>query len=178
MLSYYFGTELYFASIAMLAIVGLNLLLLFFLPLARRTIGYSILLLGIVLVLNMARSQYQLALLGARADGQIVNLVESQTSSTSADPDTQNTITYRPVVSFQAADGEQVQFRAGQDVQQGQYAVGQPVSVRYMPAHPGFAEVDSWLSLWRPMLIGSIFDWSLCIGGLLLIRRFGFRRAQ
>ena len=177
MLQYYFGNQLYIASLAAVAVVGINVVLLFFVPVARRTIGYAVLLLGIVLVLNMVRFQYQLGLLGARAQGTVVQMTEAFTSA-SKDKDAPNTPTYRPVISFQAQNGQQVQFRAGQDVQKDVYTVGQSVNVRYMPAEPGFAEIDSWLSLWRPMLLGSLFDWSLCVGGALLIRRFGFRGAR
>ncbi len=173
MLDYYFGHELYIASMVMFALVAINLILLFFVPFARRTFGYTLLLLGVVLVLNMARYQYQLAVFGAHAEGKVVNLISIAGTTTSEDWNAPQTPTYRPVVDFVTADGQQVEFRAGQDVNEGIYTVGQTVNVRYMSANPGFAEVDSWLSLWRPMLFGSLFDWSVCIGGVLLILKFG-----
>ncbi len=176
MLNYYFGKELYTATLAMLAVVAVNLVLLFFIPFARRTFGYVVLLFGVVLVLNMARYQYQLGLFGARAQGRVVELVAVTSDSTNLEDRTPDTITYRPVVSFAAADGEQVQFRAQQDVNEGVYSVGQTVPVRYTPAHPGFAEVDSWLSLWRPMLLGSLFDWAVCAAGLLLVLKVSRKR--
>ncbi len=175
MLQYYFGRELYSATLVALGVVAINLVLLFFVPVARKTFGYAVLLLGVVLVLNMLRYQYQLAIFGGHAHGTVVQLVPVSDSANVEDrmPDT---ITYRPVVSFAAADGQQVQFRAQQDVSENVYAVGQSVDVRYMPANPGFAEVDSWLSLWRPMLLGSLFDWGVLAGGVFLVLKVrGFK---
>jgi hypothetical protein len=178
---FYFGHELYIASMIMFALVAINLILLFFVPLARRTFGYTLLLFGIVMVLNMVRYQYQLALFGTQAEGKVVNLIPIvDTSITEDDRNAPQTTTYHPVVDFATADGHPVEFRAAQTVNEGVYSVGQKVNVRYMPANPGFAEVDSWLSLWRPMLLGSLFDWGVCGVGLILILRFGLprRRAQ
>ena len=177
MLDYYFGHELYIASMVMVALTAVNLILLFMVPFARKSFGYTLFVLGIVLVLNMARYQYQLALFGAQAQGRVVDLVSIVDTSMTEDRNAPQTTTYRPVVDF-AANGQSVEFRAVQTVNEGVYAVGQKVNVRYMTANPHFAEVDSWLSLWRPMLMGSLFDWGVCILGLVLILRFGLPRRQ
>jgi hypothetical protein len=178
MLTYYFGNELRIVTFVAFGLVALNLMGVFFLPLARKTFGYAVLLLGAVLVLAMVRYQYQLAIFGARAEGKVVDLAEVLPNGTNGHPEDQQpgTITYRPVVDFSTAAGLPVEIKAQQDVNKGVYVVGQAVGVRYMPANPGFAEVDSWISLWRPLLLGSLFDWALCAGGLFLILRFGFRR--
>ena len=176
MLDFYFGKELYAASMALFGVVAVNLLLVFFVPLARRVFGYSLLLLGVVLVLNMVRYQYQLGLFGARAQGQVVEMAPVRSPDVNLEDPTPPTTTYRPVVIFAAADGQQVQFRAQQDVNEGVYQVGKTVNVRYMPAHPGFAEVDSWPSLWRPMLLGSLFDWGVCAAGIVLILKVSRKR--
>jgi hypothetical protein len=178
MLAYYFGNELRIATFVAFGLLGLNVIGVFFLPLARKTIGYTLLLLSLVLVLALARYQYQLAVFGARAEGKVVDLAQVLPNTPGGHQEDQQpgTITYRPVVDFTTTAGQPVEFKAQQDANQGVYAVGQTVAVRYMPAHPGFAEVDSWPSLWRPLLLGSLFDWGLCAGGILLIRRFGFGR--
>jgi hypothetical protein len=178
---YYFGNQLRIASYVALGLVAVNLIGVFMIPIARRTFGYAVLLLGVILVLGMVRSHYQLALFGAKAEGKVVDLAFVSPTTPNSEPDSQGTqepgtITYRPVVEFSTPAGPPVEFKAQQDVNEGVYALGQTVPVRYMAANPGFAEVDSWISLWRPLLLGSLFAWGLCAGGIFLIRRFGFGR--
>jgi Protein of unknown function (DUF3592) len=183
MQNYYFGTELRIASYIALGLVAVNLIGLFVVPIARRTFGYAILLLGVVLVLGVARFHYQLAIFGARTQGKVVDLAFVSPTTPNSEPDSQGTqeagtATYRPVVDFSTEAGQPVEFKAQQDAIEGVYTVGQTVPVRYMPANPGFAEIDSWKSLWRPLLLGSLFAWGLCAGGIFLILKFGFGRKR
>ena len=49
--------------------------------------------------------------------------------------------------------------------------MGEVVKVHYMPAHPEFAEIDSFPSLWRPLLFASLFDGLICFIGIFIIMK-------
>jgi len=171
MLDYYYGHQLYIATLVMFGAVILHLLLALFLPALRRVIGYSVLLFGVVLVLNLARYQYQLAFLGSHADGVVIEVQVKTPPSRSRDKNGGATFDYRPRIRFTTEEGQEIEFLAAQNVVKDAYRPEDLVKVRYMSAHPEFAEIDSWGSLWMPLLFGTIFDGLICFAGVFLIRR-------
>lgn len=170
MLDYYFGHQLYTATLVLFGAVVLNLLLAMALPVSRKWIGYTVLLFGVVLVLNLARYQYQLAFFGSRAEGVVVEIkVETGPSQNPnfRDP----SFDYYPRIHFKTENGQQVEFLSVQGISKDDYSVGEAVKVRYMSAHPEFAEIDSFPSLWRPLLFASLFDGLICFIGVLILMK-------
>lgn len=171
MLDYYFGHQLYTATLAMFGAVVLNLLLAMVFPAPRKLIGYTVLLFGIILVLNLARYQYQLAFFGSRAEGVVVE-IKVKTPPSRNPNFREAAFDYYPRVRFETENGRRVEFLSVQNIARDVYGVDEVVKVRYMPDHPEFAEIDSLPSLWRPLLSGSLFSGSICfIGVLILIKQ-------
>ena len=46
---------------------------------------------------------------------------------------------------------------------------GARVPLRYDPAYPSFARIESWQSLYRPLVIGFCFSSAVLAGGILLM---------
>lgn len=170
MLDYYFGHQIYTVSMVMFGVVILNLVLALFLPFARKFIGVTIFLFGIVLVLNLARYQYLLAFFGSRAEGTIVEIKAITTSSRNSSSKRNGpAFEYRPRVRFETEDGQQVEFLAIENVRKDDYQLKEVVKVSYMSAHPEYAEIVSWRSLWRSLLFGSLFDGLVCFLGIFIM---------
>jgi hypothetical protein len=105
-------------------------------------VGLSLVALGLLFVLALGRSQFRLALFGAHAEGRIVEVYRVRGG-------------IRPVVEFMTPEEDTITFDGDSVGRRDYYTAGQTVHVRYLRSDPEFAEVQSWWSLWQPMLIGS-----------------------
>lgn len=109
----------------------------------------------------------------ARADGVVLDLVRSHSSSNSSD-------TWAPLVRFTPANGEPVEFTSSTSSNPPAYSKGEPVGVLYDPAQPQRAKIDGFFSLWGGLLIlgvlGTIFG--AIGGGILLYGRLARRREE
>lgn len=77
---------------------------------------------------------------------------------------------YYPVVEFTAASGQTIRFESNFGSRPAGQRVGQIVSVRYDPANPYKAEIDSGLS--RLLIPGILFGMggiACCLGGLFAV---------
>jgi hypothetical protein len=120
--------------------------------------------LGLAVLVQVAFVNGRIAVLGRPADGVIV-AVERSKSGRGA------TI---PTVEFKTADGDKVLFR-GFGQTRSPYAVGQRCRVRYVPADPSRAEIDSWPTLWRALLIASALGIALIAGAVVINRKAAAR---
>ncbi|MEW6443233.1 MAG: DUF3592 domain-containing protein [bacterium] len=97
----------------------------------------------------------------ALATGTVVDLVLDSGGSGSV---------YFPVIRFAAANGEPVEFRSDFGSNPPSFGKGEQVQVRYDPAHPSHASVDSFSSLWFLTILfsgmGSVFA---CAGAAMLL---------
>jgi hypothetical protein len=110
------------------------------------------------------------------AEGTVVELVPS----TSTDNDGHRSTTYRPVVEYQAGEGEPRTFTDGMGSSPPAFDVGERVTVLYDPARPTDARIRATFSLWGvPMIVGGIGAVFAVLGGVLLgVRAAGQRRAE
>lgn len=81
---------------------------------------------------------------GVEADGIVTGLQASRTSDST---------TWRPEVSFMAADGRTYRFVSSSGSNPPAYARGERVVVLYMPDNPQGARIKGFFSLWGGMVI-------------------------
>lgn len=150
------GSVLYVVIISMAVLTIMSFLYAVYRPKGRRLLGYAVIALGVLFILALGRYQLCLALVGSHAEGVVV-AVEAHRRS------------YRPVVRFVSTTGQEVVFRGTGISDRTYYAPGQQVTIRYLQSNPTFAEVESWLSLWRPLLIGMIFSGGVFVSGIVIV---------
>ena len=126
--------------------------------------GAVIFILGLLLLYSLMIQNLGLVLFGASTTG-IIERIESKGIAAE-----------RPLVHFTSASGSEIHFR-GFDVARGYYKTNQAVQLRYFPSNPQNAEIDSWLSLWRPLGIGLSFTSCLLLAGIFLLCK-GLRLPQ
>jgi len=84
---------------------------------------------------------------GASVDGTVVALHESRATSDSG-------VTYAPVVRYDVG-GRTYTFTSSNSSDPPAYKVGERVALRYDPADPARARIDSWWELWlMPVMLG------------------------
>lgn len=68
-----------------------------------------------------------------------------------------NSTTYKPVVSFTTKDGKQIQYTSSVSSNPPSYEVGETVEIFYDPADPHDANINGFASLWlAPLILGFI----------------------
>lgn len=96
-----------------------------------------------------------------RAEGTVTALVGQHSTDN-------NSISYRPVVRFQAGE-QQIVFSSSIASNPPAYSVGERVDVLYLESDPYDAKIDSFRSLWFfPMLLGAMGAIFFAIGGGLI----------
>ena len=100
-------------------------------------IGLAVLIGGVVTAIKQTRKVAR----GVTATGTVVDLVQRVFNPGSAG-------VYCPVVQFTTALGQPVRFESGFGTMPASHRVGQSIAVRYDPADPQKAEVDSATSRW------------------------------
>ena len=105
-----------------------------------------------------------------RANGEVVDLVESRSSSASSS----DSPTYRPVVRFTTMAGEGVEFTSSVGSNPPSYSRGEQVQVLYRADEPTSGRIDDYMSLWGGATIvaglGTVFfliGAGMMIGGRL-----------
>jgi hypothetical protein len=92
------------------------------------------------------------------AQGTVTELVRSQSGGDSP--------TYRPVVRFNAADGQAVEFVSSAGSNPPSYSKGEKVEVFYKPSDPQKAMINGFFSLWGgPLIVGGMGAVFFLIGG-------------
>jgi len=109
----------------------------------------------------------------ASAQGKVIELIEVR------DED-DGSITYKPVVAYEAANGRSLRFTASFSSKPAPYRVGERVEVLYAPRDPSDARIRGFSSLWLgPTILGGLGVVFAGIGGgLLLAHRSGERKKQ
>jgi len=123
-------------------------------------IGYILIALGAAALAQVAVVNGRIALFGKSAEGVIVKLEKTK-------PVRGSTI---PVIRFESASGEVVVFR-GFPQYRSPYEVGQVWPVRYVATDPSRAEIDSWPTLWRAILVATCLGLALLTGGIAIVRK-------
>jgi hypothetical protein len=100
-------------------------------------IGVAVLIGGVVAAVKQGRKSAR----GVAATGTVVDLVKRVFNPGSAG-------VYCPVVDFATATGQRVRFESQFGTMPASHRVGQSVAVRYDPADPQKAEVDSVTANW------------------------------
>ncbi|CAM3882825.1 Inner membrane protein YmfA [Vibrio aerogenes CECT 7868] len=75
--------------------------------------------------------------------------------------------TYYPIVSFQTAEGEMIEFKSSTGSNPPSFSRGETVEVVYQPDLPEHAEIYSFLHLWLGPLIFGIFGSLFSLIGVL-----------
>jgi len=113
-------------------------------------IGIAVLISGAVAAVKQARKSGR----GVKANGTVVDLVSRVFNPGSA-------AVYCPIVDFTTAAGQPVRFESQFGTMPANYRVGQSIAVRYDPADPQKAEVDSvtanWFVLGCTIAMGLLF---------------------
>jgi hypothetical protein len=131
-------------------------------------LGIGILMLVLALVLwNETRRFITRA---ATAQGTVTELLEVR-------DDDDGSVTFKPVVKFVAAGGEEVTFTSSYSSRPPAYDVGEAVEVLYLP---GDARINGFGSLWfGPLLVGGLGTVFAGVGlGILLTTRANARKAD
>jgi len=85
-----------------------------------------------------------------RTQGTVVDFAERRSSSSSS---TRSSTLYYPIIRFQPETGEAVEFESNAGSSHPSYKKGDPIAVRYDPAEPDRACVDSFVSLWIGVIV-------------------------
>jgi len=100
-------------------------------------IGIAVLVYGIVTAVKQVRKSAR----GVPATGTVVDLVKKVFNPGSAG-------VYCPVVQFTTSNGQPIRFESDFGTMPASQQVGQTIAVRYDPANPQAAEVDSTTANW------------------------------
>jgi len=105
------------------------------------------------------------------AQGKVIELIEVR------DED-DGSITYKPVVTFEAPTGKSITFTASFSSKPAPYDVGESVEVLYAPDDPHDARIRGFGSLWLgPTILGGLgIVFAGIGGGMLLARRMDDRK--
>ena len=105
----------------------------------------------------------------ATTHGTVVELIESRDNDGS---------TWKPVVRYQAPDGQVITYTANFSSNPPAYDVGETVEVMYAPDDPQDVKIRGFMSLWfAPTLLGGMgLIFGGVGGGILLARRGGERK--
>ena len=130
----------------------------------------ALMLLGALLLWNSTRRFIADA---ESAQGRVVELIEVR------DED-DGSISYKPVVTYETANGRSITFTASFSSKPAPYDVGESVEVLYAPQDPHDARIKGFSSLWLgPTILGGLGVVFTGIGGgLLFARRSGERKKQ
>ncbi|SER17799.1 DUF3592 domain-containing protein [Microlunatus flavus] len=117
-------------------------------------LGGLAVVLTIICVVNVVRTRAFLAD-SVVATGQVVELVARQSCEDDQDDEDRRvcTIAYAPRIFFTTADGRDVDFVSGTASSPPSYAEGDVVDVRYRPARPADARIDSVAGVWLAVII-------------------------
>lgn len=97
----------------------------------------------------------------ARADGTVIDLIESRDSESE---------TYHPRVRFVTVSGESVEFTGSVGSDPPGFDIGERVTVLYDPANPSGARIDAFFQLWfAPLAIGILATLFTAGGGGLTV---------
>jgi hypothetical protein len=121
----------------------------------RRLLGGLLFIAGLLLFWMLWRGELGLVVSGIRGQGVVERIELSRRGE-------------RPLVRFTTRAGEERSFR-GMEVSQLDCAKGDQVPLRYHEETPSLARIDSWQSLWRPLVIGFALSSALVIGGVFLV---------
>lgn len=84
-------------------------------------------------------------------------------------PGNRSTI-FCPVVEFTVPSGEKIRFTSEFGSRPASHTIGQTVAVRYDPADPQKAEVESGMSLWlMPVIVGGMGVIACCLSVFFLV---------
>ncbi len=92
--------------------------------------------------------------------GTVTDLVYSRSSDSSS---------YYPVVQFEDASGQLIEFQSSSGSNPASYSVGEEVSVFYTPGEPESARINGFFSLWGLSLILVIIGGAFFLVGALMI---------
>ena len=139
-----------------------------------RVLIYTFLIIGVLMLLGSLLSWNSTRRFIANADttqGRVIELIEVH------DED-DGSITYKPVVTYEAANGRSITFTASFSSKPAPYDVGENVEVLYAPDNPHDARIRGFGSLWLgPTILGGLgVVFAGVGGGMLLARRSGERK--
>jgi len=127
------------------------------------SIGFVLLIVTGILGLN-TRSFLEVA---EKAEGSVVDLVRKR--STNSSSSTSRSYVFHPVIQFETANGESVEFESNVGSNPPAFQTGQSVNVLYNSEQVNQARIDSFWDLWLLAIItglnGSVFFFI----GMLLI---------
>ncbi len=87
--------------------------------------------------------------------------------------------TFRPVVHFQTARGQRVEFTTSASSDPPMYDQGELVKVRYLAAEPSSARIDGFASLWlAPVILSGMGTVFASIGGGIMVGTAWRRRRE
>lgn len=92
--------------------------------------------------------------------GTVTDLIYSRSSDSSS---------YYPVVEFETARGQLVEFQSSSGSNPASYSVGETVSVLYKPSEPESARINGFFSLWGVSVILGILGGAFFLVGVLMI---------
>ena len=105
------------------------------------------------------------------AQGTVIELLESRSD---------NSITYKPLVSFKTKEGAQIEFTSSVSSNPPSYSEGETVEVLYDPSNPRDANINGFSSLWLgPLILGILGAVFSLIGfSIIFFKRLKQRKSQ
>lgn len=108
---------------------------------------------------------------GESVEATVIALEESRSTEGSG-------VTYAPVVKYDVG-GQTYTFTSSNSSSPPSYEVGERVALRYDPADPAWAQIDSWTELWLlPLILGATAVIVAVVVNLLMFASIRRRRTQ
>jgi hypothetical protein len=105
------------------------------------------------------------------AQGTVIELLESRSD---------NSTTYKPLVSFTTKEGRQIEFTSSVSSNPPSYDEGETVKVLYYPGDPKEATINDFMSIWfGPLIVGFLGTVFSLVGFfIILFKNLKQRRSQ
>jgi Protein of unknown function (DUF3592) len=135
----------------------------------RIFVGIAVALLGIGMIVGCwftTQSTLRFLREGTKATGTVVDFSTEE----SRDNKGKRKTMYAPVVEFQTADGQSIQFTSASSSSSPSYDRGDKVPVRYLSATPEQARIDSFMSNWGPSLMLGVIGLLATLAGYGLFK--------
>jgi len=133
---------------------------------ARQILGYSLVIIGMVLLTGayyMYQNSKSFVENAMVTEGTVIELLRTQSRNS-------DSYSYRPIVVFETASGEAVEFISSTGSNPPRYSKGEKVEVLYLPSEPQSAKMKGFFSLWGVALIlGGVGSITLLSGGIPLL---------
>lgn len=132
---------------------------------ALKIVQYALMLIGAAMLAGTfywVQNTYQFTQKALKAQGTVIDLIESRSSSSSS-TNSSSGYTYAPKVQFTTEQGQEITFITSSSSNPPSYNIDEKVEVFYLADKPSFAKINGYFDLWGGATILGI------LGGVFFI---------